>query len=146
MITNPDVLSISSSADMLILSLVFPKSKWGWCWRKCLLTWNIRILTHHSDVIMSGVTSEITGVLIVYSTVFPSADQRKHQSSASLAFVKGIHRWEVNSPHNGPVTWKMLPFCDVIMKISNEYYFTVFRDDKLVLVYRPKQFSRNHEF
>ena len=46
---------------------------------------------------------------------YPGADQRKHQSTASLAFVKGIHRWPVNSPHKGPVTWKMFPFDDVIM-------------------------------
>ena len=37
-------------------------------------------------------------------------NQRKHQSSASLAFVRGIHRWSVNSPHKGPITWKMFPF------------------------------------
>ena len=43
------------------------------------------------------------------------ADQRKHQSSASLAFVWGIHRWPVNSSHKGPVTRKMVPFDDVIM-------------------------------
>ena len=42
------------------------------------------------------------------------ADQRKHQSSASLAFVWGIHRWPVNFPHKGPVTRKMFPFDDVI--------------------------------
>ena len=41
--------------------------------------------------------------------------QSKHQSSASLAFVRGIHRGPVNSPHKGPVTRKMLPFDDVIM-------------------------------
>ena len=46
---------------------------------------------------------------------FSGADQRKHQSSASLAFVRGIHRWPVNSPHKGPVTRKMFPFDDVIM-------------------------------
>ena len=40
---------------------------------------------------------------------------RKHQSSASLAFVRGIHRRPVNSPHKGPVTRKMFPFDDVIM-------------------------------
>ena len=40
--------------------------------------------------------------------------QRKHQSSASLAFVRGIHRWPVDSPHKGPVTRKMFPFDDVI--------------------------------
>ena len=43
------------------------------------------------------------------------ADQRKHQRSASLAFVRGIHRWPVSSPHKGPVTRKMFPFDDVIM-------------------------------
>ena len=42
------------------------------------------------------------------------ADQRKHQSSASLAFVRGIHRWPVHSPHKGPVTRKMFPFDDVM--------------------------------
>ena len=40
---------------------------------------------------------------------------KKHQSSASLAFVRGIHRWPVNSPHKGPVTRNMFPFDDVIM-------------------------------
>ena len=65
---------------------------------------------------MSAMTSQITGVSIIYSTVCSGADQRKHQSSASLAFVKGIHRWPVNSPHKGPVTRTMFPFDDVIMK------------------------------
>ena len=46
---------------------------------------------------------------------FSGAGQRKHQSSASLAFVRGIHRWPVNSPHKGPVTRKIYPFDDVIM-------------------------------
>ena len=40
---------------------------------------------------------------------------KKHQSSASQAFVRGIHRWPVNSPHKRPVTRKMFPFDDVIM-------------------------------
>ena len=52
---------------------------------------------------------------IVYSTVYWGADQRKHQSSTSLAFVRGINRWPVNSPHKRPVTRKMFPFDDVIM-------------------------------
>ena len=54
--------------------------------------------------------SQITSLTIVYSTVYSGADQRKHQSSVSLAFVQGIHRWSVNSPHKGPVTRKMSPF------------------------------------
>ena len=52
----------------------------------------------------------------VYSTVYWGADQRKHQSSASLAFVRGIHRWPVNSPHKGPVTRVMFPFHYIIMR------------------------------
>ena len=50
-----------------------------------------------------------------YSSVLSGVDQRKHQSSASLAFVRGIHRWPVNSPHKCPVTWKIFSFDDVIM-------------------------------
>ena len=61
---------------------------------------------HYNDVIMSAMASHITSLTIVYSTVYSGADQRKHQSSASLAFVWGIHRWPVNSPHKGPVTRK----------------------------------------
>ena len=64
---------------------------------------------------MSAMASQITSLTIVYSTVYLGADQRKHQSSASLAFVSGIHRWPVNSPHKGPVTQKIVPFDDVIM-------------------------------
>ena len=54
-----------------------------------------------------------------YWIVYSDADQRKHESSASLAFVWGIHRWPVNSPHKGPVTRKMLPFDDVIMSFKD---------------------------
>ena len=61
---------------------------------------------------MSLMASEITGVSIVYPTVCSGADQRKHQSYASMAFVRGIHRWQVNSLHKGPVTRKMFPFDD----------------------------------
>ena len=60
--------------------------------------------------------SKITGVSIVCST---DSHQRKHQSSASLVFVRVIHRWHVDSPHKGPVRWKMFPFEDVIMRRSN---------------------------
>ena len=73
-------------------------------------------VTHYSDAIMCAIASQITSLAIVYSAVYSGADQRKHQSSASLAFVGGIHRWPVNSPHKGPVTRKMFPFDDVITK------------------------------
>ena len=70
---------------------------------------------HYSDDIMGSITSQITSLTIVYSSVYSGADQRKHQSSTSLAFVRGIHRRAVNSPHKGTVTRKMFPFDDVIM-------------------------------
>ena len=63
---------------------------------------------------MGAIASQITSLTIVYSTVYSDADQRKHQSSASLAFVRGIRRGPVNSPHKWPVTRKMFPFDDVI--------------------------------
>ena len=72
-------------------------------------------LHHYNDAIMGATASQITSLTIVCSTVYSGADQRKHQSSASLAFVRGIHRWPVNSPHKWPVTRKMFPFNDVIM-------------------------------
>ena len=75
-------------------------------------------LVHYNDVIMSTIASQITSLAILYSTVYSGADQRKHQSSASLAFVQGIHRGPVNSPHKGPVTRKMIPFDDVIMWLT----------------------------
>ena len=80
---------------------------------------------HYSDVIMVVIASQITSLTIIYSTVYSDADQRKHQSSASLAFVRGIHRWPVNSPHKGPVTRKMFAFDDVIMR--KRLCFVLFR-------------------
>ena len=56
---------------------------------------------HYSDVIMITMPSRITSLTIVYLIVNSGTDPRKHQSSASLAFVRGIHRWPVNSPHKG---------------------------------------------
>ena len=72
--------------------------------------------SHYDDVIMGTIASQITSLTSVYSTVCSGADQRKHQSSASLAFVWGIHRGPVNSPHKWPVTRKMFPFDNVIMR------------------------------
>ena len=65
---------------------------------------------------MGAIASQITSLAIVYSTVYSDADQIKHQSSASLAFVWGINRWPVNFPHEWPATRKMFPFHDVIMR------------------------------
>ena len=73
------------------------------------------IASHYSEVIMSAMAPQITSLTIVCTSVYSGADQRKYQSSASLAFVRGIHRRHVNSPHKGSVTRKMFPFDDVIM-------------------------------
>ena len=70
---------------------------------------------HYSDVITDTITPQITSFTICYSTVYSGVYQRQHQSSASLAFVWGIHRGPVNSPHKWSVTRKMFPFDDVIM-------------------------------
>ena len=63
---------------------------------------------------MSTMVSQITSLTIVYSNVI-HAQIKENQNSASPAFLGGIHRWPVNSPHKGPVTRKMFPFDDVIM-------------------------------
>ena len=95
------------------------------------------LLIHYNDVIMSAMASQITSLPIDYSTVYSGADQMKHQSSTSLAFVRGIHRWPVNSPHKGPLMRKVLPFdvvimsfekkmapvCEPLAKITDEKYF-----------------------
>ena len=77
---------------------------------------------NYNAVIMGAMASQIIGLAIVYSIVYSGADQRKRQSPASLAFVRGIHRWPVNSPHKWPVTQKMFPFDDVIVWILDDRY------------------------
>ena len=64
---------------------------------------------------MVAMASQTTSLTIVYLTVYSSADQRKHQSTASLAFLRGIHWSPVNSPHKWPVTQETFPFDDVII-------------------------------
>ena len=88
-----------------------------------VLTWK-RVPHHYDDVTMSLMASQITSLTIVYSTVYSGADQRKLQSSASLAFVWGIHRGPVNSPHKRPITRILFPFDDVIMIIIGWCEFT----------------------
>ena len=65
------------------------------------------LVSYYTDVTMSSMASRITSGSIVYLTVGPGPDQRKYQSSASLAFAWGIHRWSVNSSHKRPVTRKI---------------------------------------
>ena len=103
-----------------------------WCktWSVCrdisIVTWDQvsgggvsrnhnRVEYHYCDVIMSTMASQVAGVSIVCSIVCSGTDQRKHQSSASPAFVRGTNWWPVNSPLKRPLTRKMFPFDDVIM-------------------------------
>ena len=89
---------------------------------------------HCSDVIMGAMASQITSPKIVYSTVYSGADQRKYQSYASLAFVRGIHRWPVNSPHKWLVARKTFPLDDVIMtfRVVNVFKAWPFLNDYCV--------------
>ena len=107
-------------------------SQWQW-WKAVVSSSNCRVpphsqrsltgkmyainTSHYGDVIVDAIASQITSLTIVYSIVYSDADQRKHQSSTSLAFVQGIHRGPVNSPHKWPVTRQMFPVDDVIMNI-----------------------------
>ena len=86
----------------------------GLTWLRGLVAHTAKLaVSYYNDVVMSAMASKITSLTIVYSTVYSGVSQRNHQSSASLAFVWGIHRWPVNSPHKGPVTRKMFSFDDV---------------------------------
>ena len=86
--------------------------------------------SHYDDVIVGAIASQITSLTIVYSTDYSGAYQSKHQSSASLAFVRGIHRGPVNSPHKWPVTRKMFPFDDVIMILNWDVFIPGLLQDK----------------
>ena len=88
---------------------------------------------------MTTMASQITSLTVVYSTVYSDANQRKHQSSAPLAIVWGIHRGPVNSPHKGPVTRKMFPFDDVIMNTSSATHCCVQRPNNSAMTTRQKR-------
>ena len=84
---------------------------------------------------MDSIASQITSLMIVYSTVHSGTGQRKHQSYASLAFVWEIHQWPVNFPHKWPVTLKMFPFDDVIMKIPKCLFETIVPEPREAKMY-----------
>ena len=97
--------------------------EWTLLFRNSLVTelaWFDRFF-YHSDVIIRVMMSQITCIWIFCSTNCSAADQTIHQSSASLVFVRGIHRWPVDSPHKRPVTRKMFPFDDAIMYFCGPY-------------------------
>ena len=107
------VVGVRLSSGMSVHRPVRPPPQTGW------LSWpapnshpeNTRMTGQwvpfqYDDVTMGAIASQITSLTIVYSTVYSGVDQSKHQGSASLAFVWGIHRGPVNSPHTWPVTRK----------------------------------------
>ena len=62
---------------------------------------------HYNDVIMSALTSQITNLTFVYSAVYSDTDKNNHQSSAPLAFVRGIHRWQrASNADNVSIWWR----------------------------------------
>ena len=77
--------------------------------REMWFNFRIDMQCHYNDVIMGVIASQFTSLTIVFSTVYSDADQRKHQSSASLALVRRIHQGPVNFPHKWPVTRKVFP-------------------------------------
>ena len=64
--------------------------------------------------------SQITGVSIVCLDICSGADQRKHQSSASLVFVREStgHQWilDMDAQH-GPLTWNATMGRKVVSKL-----------------------------
>ena len=106
--------SLDVSFD-LRLNKPLVKQSWGWwfetpllsLWRHCNdIAYSYYWWFHYSDVIISANASQTTGVSIAYQTVCLGVDKRTNQSSATLAFVRGVQRWPVNSPHKGSVTRK----------------------------------------
>ena len=113
--------------------------------------------SHYSGVIMSTMTSQITSVFTVCSVFCSGADQRKHQNSASLAYVGGIHRGPVNPHHkgsvtqkmfhlmtspgtgefssHGPVTRKIFPFDDVIMIPETHFTKRLWACNPIVMIH-----------
>ena len=104
----------SIAVHIYVTKLCIAGYRAGALWGLCRMS----IEVHYNDVIMGAIASQITNLTAVYSIVYSDADQRKHQSSASLAFVRWIHRGPVKSPHKWPVTRKMFPFDDVIMGLN----------------------------
>ena len=111
-----------------------------------------RTRCHYNDVIMSAVVSQITSLPIVYSTVYSGTDERKHQTCASLAFVRGIHRWPDNSPHKGPVMRrKMFPFDGVTMvkihsTLRGSNIWMSLQKQPLISLLPMTDFGRGHSF
>ena len=90
----------------------------------------LQMTNHYCDVKMGAMASQITSLTIAYTTVYSGTDQRKHQSSASLAFVWGIHQWRefpaqmASNAENVSIWWRhhssrmKIPSVLIILKID----------------------------
>ena len=106
-------------------------------------------MLHYNDVIMTTIASQITSLTVVYSTVYSDADQRKHQSSASLAFVRGIHRdrWipRTKGQLRGKCFHLMTSSCLLDRRLLYWHGHIEASCDHFVLLVRGWCFSLNHE-
>ena len=96
---------------------------------------------------MSAMASQIIGVSIVCSTMWSGADQRKYQSFASLALMRGIHRWPMDSPHKGPVTRKCFHLTTSSCSLSLGHSYMYPSTSKITLMdtgkIKPQQSTTN---
>ena len=142
------------SAEMQCAMFFVWKSSYHCRWMGHIVVYKSLVKTlrclrvHYNDVMMSAMASHIICVSSVCSTVCSGADQGKHQSrSTSLAFVREIHWWPVDSPHKGPVSWEIFPFDDVVMWFmlffSHCRMFCISYHDDVI---KWKHFPRNWPF
>ena len=103
--------------SLLVFTVSNGKQK---CRKFCAKHWLHFVFLHYCDVKMGTMVSHITSLTIVYWTIYSDADQRKHQRSASLTFVRGIHRGPLNFPHKWLVTRTVFPVDHVIMSPSHQ--------------------------
>ena len=126
------ILIVPNRSSILrhIFSVLVPRTSKSDPWSACVLFaifcyFGWCCIKPYSDIIMRVMASQITSISIVYSTICWGEDQRQHQNSVSLAFVRRIHWWPMDSPHKGPITWKMFPFDDFIMTELDFYHFKI---------------------
>ena len=78
---------------------------------------------HHSDVIMGAMASQITSLIIVYSTVYSSSEQRKHQSSASLVTGE-FPAQNTSNVENASIWWlhhKLVDLIPLILRLPMKW-------------------------
>ena len=110
--------------------MLYPRSKRHW-WLY-VMKWHYLYLTVTSLWAQWRLQSPASRLVTLFFTLFRRRSN-KHQSSASLAFVEGTHRWLVNFPRKWPVTRKIFPFDDVSLSYNSVYWNTEVKTDQWVL-------------